>query len=309
MIRFAALLSLLLGSDGLRTSSAGDVEIIRRDGELLIRIDGSDFATYNFSSKFRKPFFLPVKAADSTVLTRPLDDPEDHDHVHHKGVWLSVDEVNGVRYWMEAGPIVTRELTVFKASGNRAVFDVINEWQRPRSAEAVVTEKTRISIYANRLLTWDIRFIAAYGPVDFLDTKEGLLGYRMASSMKERNTGTVVSSDGTQGAAACWGKRFDWIDYSGTVDGRIYGVALMDHPDNFRPSRYHVRDYGLFSISPFGEHAYSNGRKDAKPVQLKPGNELRLQYAIYFHDGDSESGGVQLAFNQFIELTRGTSAQ
>ena len=78
----------------------------------------------------------------------------------------------------------------------------------------------------------------------------------------------------------------------------------MDHPGNFRPSRYHVRNYGIFSISPFGEHAYTGGKEPAKPVHLKAGEDLRLQYAIYFHGGDAVKGQVKDAYEQFMKVSR-----
>ncbi|MEO2034972.1 MAG: PmoA family protein [Planctomycetaceae bacterium] len=297
------LVCVLFGASQVSVRAA-DVKIIQQDDQLQVKIGDADFATYNYSPRFPKPFFLPVKAADGTVLTRALNDPEDNDHKHHKGIWVAVDEVNGVQHWAEKGPIVTRDVTVLQTEGPTAAFEVTNEWQKPESNDPVVTEKTRISIHSNGLMTYDIRFLAEHGPVEFLDTKEGLLGYRMAPSMKEKNTGRVVGSDGSEGTAACWGRPLSWIDYSGTVDGRTFGVALMDHPDNFRPSRYHVRNYGLFSISPFGERAYTNGKEPAKPVHLKQGEDLRLQYAIYVHQGDVEAGNVKQVWQQFLDVTR-----
>ena len=299
------LLFFSLVGAGLQSGVAAEVKVVRQDDDQLqVTIGDVEFATYNYSSEFRKPFFLPVKAADGTVLTRALNGSEDADHRHHKGVWVAVDEVNEIRYWVEQGRIVTRDVKVVQAEGDPAIIELTNEWQKPETNESVVTEQTRISIYSNGLMTYDIGFIAEHGPVEFLDTKEGLLGYRMSPSMKEKNTGKVVSSDGTEGTSACWGQSFPWIDYSGTIEGNIFGVTLMDHPGNFRPSRYHVRNYGLFSISPFGEHAYSGGKEPARPVHLKVGEDLHLQYAIYFHGGDAVKGRVKEAYEQFMQVSR-----
>ena len=120
--------------------------------------------------------------------------------------------------------------------------------------------------------------------------------------MKEKNGGRITASDGSTGSKDCWGKTFPWIDYSGEVGEKTVGVTIMDHPDNFRPSRYHVRDYGLFSISPFGEKAYTRGESDAATVEIHPGESLRLRYAILIHDGGVESAGIEAAWQQFSSL-------
>ena len=101
--------------------------------------------------------------------------------------------------------------------------------------------------------------------------------------------------------AECWGKVSDWVDYTGLVDGKTHGVAIFDHPLNFRRSRYHVRDYGLFTISPFGQKAYTNGLSPADELIQLPGNTFRLRYAIYIHDGDAEQGQVADTYINYLK--------
>lgn len=270
-----------------------------------IRIDEKPFATYRLNTKgeLPKPFLLPARAADGTVLTRPLEDPEDHPH--HKGVWVAVDKVNDVDFWAEKGKIITTAMDtdpVRVGSWRAARLRVSNSWQS-LDGKPVVDEETAITVFPNRLLTYDIRFIAKHGPVEFGDTKEGLFGFRMVDTLREKETGKVVNADRKNGTKECWGQTSAWVDYYGTVNGKTYGVALFDHPKNFRKSRYHVRNYGLFSISPFGDAAYTKGQESAKPVKLAKGETLRLRYAMYIHDGDTQAGKVADVYKQYLEVS------
>jgi len=273
---------------------------IQQDGDAYrVTINGEDFATYNVSDKYLKPFFSPVRSAGGVIVTRPLEDPEDHPH--HKGVWLSIDEVNGIQYWAEKGTIKNVSVEVVK-QGDPAVMKVVNHWMS-LTGKPLLEETSTISIHSNRLMSYDISLAPAGGDaVTFEDTKEGMFGIRLANSIRESaGDGHVVTAEGVKGSQTAWGKPSKWIDYYGPVDGKHHGAAIFDHPENFRPSRYHVRNYGLFTINPFGEKAYTGGREAAKPYTIEPGESLRLRYGLYIHPGDTNQAKVAEVYGAWVK--------
>ncbi len=308
MTRFLTMigLSLSLAYANFFTldAHAQTVTLTEGDHQIAVTIDGEEFTTFHNDPKFPKPFFAPVRGPGGTVISRPIvgldANPADMlDHVHHKGIWLSVDEINGNQHWAEKSKIVNASTKIVTATGNPAVLDVVNHWVDVEGKN-VVTESTQIKIFANRLVTYDITFSADDHMVEFEDTKEGLFGFRMIDSMREKVGGRVTNADGLKGTAECWGKPSPWVDYCGDVDGKTFGVAIFDHPMNFRPSRYHVRDYGLFSVSPFGEKAYTNGAKPAEPVMIPAGGTLRLRYGMFFHTGETADADVDGVYQNYL---------
>ncbi len=297
------LLACGLLSASANSFAADSVKLVRTGETIAVTISGKEFTTYNFAKSLPKPFFSPVKAADGTLLTRPIVG-EDYkgDHPHHKGIWVSVDEVNDIKFWAEKGKIENRSVELIAAEGNPAKLKVENHWLG-EDGNAVLVETTAISIFANRMLAYDISLRMTSGDVHFKDTKEGLFGVRIAESMREdKGAGIVTNADGKKATKECWGQRSAWVDYTGPVDGKTVGVAVFDHPQNFRPSRYHVRNYGLFSVSPFGEGAYTNGQE--KPVSdvFKKDAVVRLRYGIYFHAGDATAADVASVYQQFLKV-------
>lgn len=281
-------------------------------GLVGIRVNDQPFAVYNHSPGLVKPYIEPLRSPNNHVVTALAP----FDHKHHKGIWIGVEHVNGVNFWggkyqqqdaVNPTPAAERIETLkieTKPVGNAVALHVENAWQG-ENGQPVLTEKTIITTHPNRLMVFDITLEATHGPVEFQDTKEGFLAIRVAPTMTEKSgAGVIVNADGDKGEKACWGKTSAWVDYSGPVDGKPVGVALFDHPSNFRKSRYHVRGYGLFSISPFGEKTYSNGASELPPIKLAKGDKVHVVYGLFVHQGDAEAGKVAEAYEQFKQWTK-----
>lgn len=297
-------LLVTLGLIGTTANGADEetVKLEKKGNTVVVTIGGEEFAVYNFSKELTKPYFSPVKADGGVIVTRPIESDQ-REHPWHRGIWVAVDEVNDIKFWAEKGKIQNFEVKLLVPEGNPAKLLVVNNWLS-HDEKPMLSERTTISIYPNRLFVYDIEFMPVDREVVFGDTKEGLFGIRVAPTMTGKMGGAIVNAQGCKGEGECWGKPSEWVDYSGNVGGKTYGVAIFDSPTNFRPSRYHVRDYGLFTISPFGESAYTRGEQPPKMVMLPVGKSLRLRYGLYIHSGNHEQGHVPEAYEKFVKIPR-----
>lgn len=300
--RLAKVIGLVLlavcGTSSLIAADA--VQMVKGEDTVAITIDGAEFATYHFGSQWAKPFLYPVKSATGKPFTRSLEAPDSKDHPHHKGVWCAIDEVNDLRFWAELATIKNVGLELVRPEGDPAILKVTNHWLGT-DGQPVVIEVEHIAIYADRLVTYDLNFTAGAAPVTWGDTKEGLFGIRVADTMRETKGGQIVNAEGLKATKDCWGKFSDWVDYTGDIGGEVGGVAVMDHPLNFRRSRYHVRDYGLFTLSPFGNSSYTNGAEPEQPLVQAAGSSFRLRYGLYFHAGTAAEAHVADKYLEFLK--------
>lgn len=114
-------------------------------------------------------------------------------------------------------------------------------------------------------------------------------------------TGKLLNAQGGEGEANVWGKRSEWVDYSGVLDGEKVGVVMMDHPGNPRhPTYWHSRGYGLHSINPFGLHDFLSDPKQDGSLTVEPGGQVRFQYRVIIHPGKSPTQLAEL-YKQYAE--------
>jgi hypothetical protein len=91
------------------------------------------------------------------------------------------------------------------------------------------------------------------------------------------------------------------VDYSADVDGEKLGVAMFDHPANpHHPTYWHARDYGLFSLNPFGQNAFDENAAENR-VKLPVGQSMVFRWRVVIHSGDAQTAQVADLYKAFAE--------
>jgi Methane oxygenase PmoA len=293
------------------TANSSDLRGIRLrpDGRnLLVMLDDKLLTAYRIDFR-NKPIFFPLIGPTGESFTRayPMETVpgEDNDHPHQQSCWFTFGKVNGVDFWSEGegtGKIreVDRNLVVEGPVLGR--LRTRNDWIAPGSRKFCEDRRT-VTFYrtkGSRIIDFEIEVVASDGPVTFQDTKEGMFGLRLASSMdvKHKTGGRITNADGLTDLKA-WGKASPWVDYIGPVHGKTVGIAILNHPRSFRyPTTWHVRDYGLFAANPFGSHDF-NKQSPAGDYTIPAGQSIRFGYRVILHEGDTSSNGLPGLFRAY----------
>lgn len=278
---------------------------------IAVNIDGQPFTTFHYGADAGKPFLAPLRSASGKIVTRrfPMENVpgEIRDHLHHRGLWFSYDDVNGVKFWENdpsytkprMGRIVVRSAE-WKDGDRSGTLTAVIEWRDPQGKALLVENRSMVFYSDPKLRTIDFHItLTAATDVTLGDTKEGAFAIRLADNFTERKGGKIVDADGRATMANVWGKRSSWVDYTGEVDGERLGVAVFDHPQNPRhPAYWHARDYGLFALNPFGRNAFDPNQEESR-WKLPPGQKLVFQWRVVVHPGDAATGRVADLYKEY----------
>ncbi len=286
------------------------------NGDISVQVDGKPFTTFHPGVEANKPYLYPLLTADGKNITRrwpqEQNTGESHDHLHHRGLWFSYDEVNGVKFWANdpsyaaKDPHIGKQVvakTSFKDGSKAGTLTADIDWTAP-DGNVLLHEKRVMTFHASppedRVIDFDTTLTAGSEKVAFGDTKEGAFAIRLADPLSEKKTGHMVNAEGKQGMKEVWGKRSNWVDYSGALDGEQVGVAIFDSPKNpGHPVYWHSRDYGLFALDPFGRHAFDPSQPESK-ITLDPGQSMRFRWRVVIHPGDAESAHIGALYDKWI---------
>jgi hypothetical protein len=278
--------------------------------DIAVEIKGQPFTKFFIGPETNKPYLHPLRSASGKIVTRgfPMADlpGESRDHPHHRGLWFAHGDVNGLDFWgnetrdSKHGRIVLAKVNDVTSGKDSGMIDATFEWRAP-GGKALLTEARRMIFYSqqkNRTIDFDIT-VTALDKVVFGDTKEGTFAIRVVSGLEEPRpgapaqpprTGHLVDSEGREGEKQIWGKRADWADIHGLVDGEPLGIAIFDNPSNPRhPTWWHARGYGLFAANIFGLHDFEDDKTKNGSLTLAPGENLRFRYRVVIHPGDARS--------------------
>jgi Methane oxygenase PmoA len=280
--------------------------------KIDIDLDGKPFTTFHSGVAEGRPYLAPLRAASGKTVTRrfPMEmiEGESRDHLHHRGLWFSYDDVNGVKFWEndpsykdpQTGRIVATQVLWSPAS---KTLDTVFDWN-DHSGKTVLVEHRLMTFRSSptlRIIDFDIT-LTAPEKVVFGDTKEGAFAIRLADALTEKSgSGKMVNAEGKQGMAAIWGKRSSWVDYSGAIDGEKLGIAIFDHASNpGYPVHWHARDYGLFAVNPWGQHAFDPAAPEAHTTLPAKGS-LRFRWRVVIHAGDTATAHVAELYQEFAK--------
>ncbi len=283
---------------------SGGVSLVPQGRNLRVEIDHRLVSEYRVNVG-RKPFFFQLigPTGDSFTRAYPMAAVagEDHDHPHQRSCWFTHGSVNGVDFWSEspaAGTIKETERDLITEGPVLARLWTKNDWTAP-DGTVICADERSVTFYQTarvRIIDFDVTIHALSRPVTFGDTKEGMFGLRVASSMDvtRKAGGKITTADGLTDERA-WGKASRWVDYVGPVHDKTVGIAVLNHPDSFRyPTTWHVRPYGLFAANPFGWHDF--GRPQRGDHTIAPNGAIRFRYRVILHEGATSAAGLPAHF-------------
>jgi len=303
---------------GFTVEKKGANAVLKYDGELV---------TEYVTDQSNKPFLWPVIGPGGVKMTRsyPMKDVEGErkDHPHHRSVWFGLQGMGGFDTWHEArtieerkgsaeikkkklaglGSTVHREFSKLEGGKDKAVVVAINDYVGSNGKKLMSDVRTlTFTMGKDRLvLEYDFIFKAEYGDCHVKDMKDSGFCVRVPTSMDvdSKMGGKIINSEGQTDKGA-WGKRATWVSYTGPVEGKTMGVAILNHPSSFRhPNPWHVRTYGLFTANPFGTKSIAK-EKDGS-FDLESGKTFSLRHRVIFHEGTTEEAKISQAWDEYAK--------
>ena len=299
-----------------------DVAFNRDDDarKIDISINGKYFTSYIYPVDMEKPVLWPIVSASGKEITRGFPYAprafESTDHPHQTGLWFNFGNVNGLDFWNNSYAIPAAR----KASYGSIVLDRIVSAENGR----LVTLSNWVDNDGNILMTEETTFdfdgtddersivrtakLTAVRPVEFGESKEGMLGLRVdrafqkPSDKPERYTdangivtevatvnnegvcGEYVNSLGDRGDDV-WSKRAEWTMLNGTKEGDDISILIVDSKDNPNyPAWSHARGYGLFAVNNMGGREFDRTLPEPAGYKLEPGETVTFTYKVIIKD-------------------------
>ncbi len=320
MTRQTSRLSFALIVCTLTCGAQQAVNIQRNGNQIEVTIGGKPFTTYYFDPKVAKPYLMPLRSAQGTIVTRgyPVANEvpagSQHDpsfEPHQRPLYFTHGSIDGLDFWGEEafdkyyndhfkqnyGHMVMQKISEARGGMIRAEFTL----EGPGGM--VIGDETQTFTFRGddhtRIIDCEFTVHATHGPLTFGDTKEGTFGIRLAKQL-DSPPSHMVNSQGAEGEKAIWGKRADWVNYDGKVEGEDVGIAILDHPKSFRhPTTWHARGYGLFAANPFGLRDFTRDPKQDGSWTVPVQQSLTFRYRVIIHHGDYHAANIAEAYQKY----------
>lgn len=323
LLPLAAVLMLATSLD------AASVTFERSDHHIDINVDGKPFTTYYFDPSIAKPYLMPLRSASGAIVTRGFpvgDDVSAGDpkanafEPHQRPLYFGHGDLDGLDFWQEAvfdkyytdhghqayGHMLLEAIEDVSSSGDSAHIRSRFTLNSPHGR--VIGEETQSFTFRGdsqtRMIDCEFVLYATAGPLDIGDTKEGTFAIRLAPALSGSHA-HMINSQGAEGEKAIWGKPADWVDYSGTIDGKAVDIAVFDSPKSFRhPTTWHARAYGLFAANPFGIREFTRDPQKDGSWTVPEGKSLLFRYRVLIYEGSFAADRIAHAYQDYAAQER-----
>jgi len=298
------------------------IRLLEDEHRIRVEIDGRHFTDYNFGveqgAPTLTPFFCPLKAPDGAGLAsdqhaRRKAGLPGADHPHHRGLRFGHLYGNLSRdYWHQTRH---HHVRFTKVEGDTLIEEL--EWEgapdvpRPEMCER---RAFRFISFPDGARGIDVAMTYRPGATAPLEIKPmswagqqdlvfALVVIRVAPELGSTSVVTLASGttvDARRGGAGedldVWKSR--WIDISGTIDDKKYGVAFIAHPKNPYPTVWR-RDYLYWGIQ---------ASIEAKGgITLNQGQSLTSRYLVVVHEGDAASARLDEKAGEYKNAERAST--
>jgi len=299
------------------------VEVVNKKDTVDVAIGGKPFTTYYVDQAVAKPYLMPLRSAQGTIVTRgyPVGNNvppgSEHDRSfepHQRPLYFSHGNIDGLDFWGEEvyakyfndhgkqayGRMALEKIDEAKG-GDSGVIRA--EFSLKGPSGRVIGEETQAFTFRGddhtRIIDCEFTVRATHGPLTFGDSKEGTFGIRVAKELNSPPS-RMVNSLGAEGEKAIWGKRADWVNYDGKVEAEDVGIAVLDHPKSFRhPTTWHARGYGLFAANPFGLRDFTRDPNQDGSWTIPEHKSLTFRYRVIIHHGDYREAHIAEAYQKY----------
>ena len=290
------------------------VALTRVKNLLVIKVRGQQVFSFvaepaGLPSPDIKPVFLrggyihPVYTPKGKIVT----DDYPSDHYHHHGIWFAWTkaEFEGKHpdFW-NVGDLTGRvDFEKVGETWSGPVYAGFNSFQKyvaltGATPKTALNEEWDVRVYnlgskQEPYFVFDIvatQECASESPLILDEYRYGGMGVRGNREWKDKSKVKFLTSEGKtrdDGNAT----RGRWCHIGGTVDGQPVGLAVLDHPSNFRapvPLRIHPDD-------PYFNYAPSQmGR-----FQIDPGKKFVLRYRYVVSDGPPDPKLLDRLWNDY----------
>jgi Methane oxygenase PmoA len=304
----------LVGQNTNTGATAQGVQSVSDHGRLTISASGRNVLTYqaepgelprpDIKPIFRRGGYIhPVFAPSGRVVT----DDFPPDHFHHHGIWFAwtKTEFEGRHpdFWNVGDGTGTVEFVALDEKWSGPVHGGFKSRNRYVDVSApkpttVLNEHWLVKVYnagrgAKPYTMFDLvstQDLASSSPLFLPEYRYGGIGFRGHRQWLAKDNCDFLTSEGKDRNNG-HGTRARWCHIGGRIDGQLAGIAILDHPSNFRaPQAMRINpDQPFFCYSPslIGDW------------KIEPGKPYVSRYRFIVYDGAPDRAELDRLWNDY----------